>query len=83
MPKYQRKPTTVEVEQYLGKKVKGLCDNPKCFINLESNSPHVHTIHNNQPVHVKIGDYIMPEPNGTNFYPCQAEIFEATYNRVI
>lgn len=79
MPKYKTKPVIIEAEQYNGEPVKGMCDNPRCFINLESSSAHVHTIHNNQPVHVEIGDYIIPEPNGVNFYPCKADIFENKY----
>lgn len=82
MPKFRKKPTTIEAEQYNGEIVNGICVNEKCFINLESNSRHVHTIHGNQPVQVVVGDWIIPEPNGKNFYPCKADIFEATYEKV-
>ena len=29
------------------------------------------------------GDYILPEPDGKNFYPCDRYVFEASYDPVI
>lgn len=83
MAKFRKIVKEIEAEQFLGEKVNGLCENPKCFINIESsNSPHVHTIHNNQPVQVVKGDWIIPEPDGVHFYPCKDEIFQKTYEAV-
>lgn len=82
MPKFQKRPIIIEAEQFNGEIVNGMCVNPKCFINLESKSPHVHTIHRNQPVNVEIGDWIIPEPNGVNFYPCKDSIFRETYDLI-
>lgn len=82
--KFRRKVIEIDAEQYQGEIVKGICTEPTCFINLDSNglSHHVHTIHRNQPVQVEKGDYIIPEPNGVNYYPCKPEIFKATYEAV-
>ena len=76
MPKYQKKPIIIEAEQYTGETAKGMCVKSSCFL---VGIPHVHTAHRNQAVKVEIGDYIITEPNGENFYPCKAEIFEANH----
>lgn len=75
MPKYRKRAIVIEAEQFLGEKVTGMCDAPKCFINLTSNSPHVHTIHNNQPVNVVYGDFIIPEPVRYKFLSVQIGYF--------
>jgi len=83
MKKYRKKPIVVEAEQYVkyGKLVKGMCNSMSCFAE-GNNKPHVHTIHNNQPVNLEVGDFIIPEPDGIHFYPCKPDIFEATYEEV-
>ena len=82
MAKFRKKPGVIEAEQYThaGKWVQGMCSDDNCFV---AHSPHVHTIHQNQPVHVLIGDWIIPELDGIHFYPCKQDIFEATYERVV
>lgn len=80
MPKFKKKPTIVEAEQYLayGKLVKGMCKSGSCYSsgNIE---PHVHTIHEEQLVNLQVGDYVLPEPDGKHFYPVKEEIFLNTY----
>lgn len=78
--KFRKKPVVIEAEQYLvyGKLVKGMCNSRTCFSS-GNNEPHVHTIHNGQIVNLEIGDWIIPEPNGINFYPVKSDIFESTY----
>jgi hypothetical protein len=44
--------------------------------------PHVHTIHADQIVLLKIGDWVIPEPDGKHFYPCKPDIFAETYELV-
>ncbi len=80
MPKYQKKPVIIEAEQFLGERVRGMCNKPFCFL---YDTPHVHTIHQNQAVKVEIGDYIIPEPDGEHFYPCKLDIFEDFYTEII
>jgi len=86
MAKFRKKPVIVEAEQFNGEQVKGMCIDPKCWIheqNVDATfSKHVHTIHQNQPVSVVKGDWILPEPDGIHFYPCKSDIFEATYEPV-
>jgi hypothetical protein len=81
--RYVRNPTTVDAEQYTeyGKLVKGMCNSQSCYA-AGNNKPHVHTIHDNQVVILEIGDYILPEPNGKNYYPVKPDIFESTYTKV-
>ncbi len=78
--KFRKKPLVIEAEQYTGdRELNGLCHNANCFL---CDVPHVHTIHNNQPVKVEVGDWIIPEPDGTHFYPCNPDVFSVTYEVV-
>lgn len=81
--KYRKKPIEIEAEQYTayGKLVKGMCNSVSCFTS-GNNQPHVHTIHNDQIVNLEIGDYVIPEPDGIHYYPCKANIFENTYDKI-
>lgn len=83
MPKFKKRPVIIEAEQYLSKRnwlPKGICDDGNCPSQPE---PHVHTIHDNQVVFVENGDWIIPEPNGVNYYPCKPDIFEKTYEPAV
>ena len=79
--KATKKPIEIEFEQYIehGKLVKGMCNSVVCYSNV-NNAPHVHTIHGNQVVYLEVGDYIIPEPNGVNYYPVKPDIFAETYD---
>ena len=80
MPRYRKKPVVIEAEQYLGNRyVTGMCESSSCTL---WNNPHVHTIHNNQAVILKPGDWVIPEPDGEHFYPCKPDIFAETYELV-
>ncbi len=76
--KFKKKPIIIEAEQYNGDFVRGICSKGWCVTPFD----HVHTIHDNQTVKVEIGDWIIPEPNGENFYPCKDEIFRNTYDKI-
>ena len=83
--KFRKKPVVVDAEQYKGyrKLVTGMCRSTLCSVNRERYEPHVHTIHNNQVVNIEVGDWIIPEPNGINFYPVKPDIFEQTHEPVV
>jgi len=83
MPKFRKKPVVIDAEQYVeyGKLVKGMCNSLTCF-SRKCDSPHVHTIHNNQIVLLEIGDWIIPEPDDEHFYPCKSDIFPTIYEPV-
>lgn len=77
--KWKKKPVIIEAEQYTGTErpmAKGVCT-----CNDENGRPHVHTMHNGQTVILKEGDWIIPEPNGINYYPCDNEVFRNTYDK--
>ncbi len=80
---FRKKPVVIDAEQYVeyGKLVKGMCNSRSCYT-AGNNKPHVHTIHENQMVILKVGDWIIPEPDGEHFYPVKPDIFEATYEPV-
>ena len=82
MAKYRKKPAVIDAEQYTeyGKLVKGMCNSRSCH-NDVSNQPHVHMIHNNQIVLLEVGDFIIPEPDGVHFYPCNPNIFNEFYRK--
>lgn len=83
MAKYRKKPVVIEAEQYVGygKLVEGMCNSRTCY-NKGNSEPHVHTIHDGQMVLLKVGDFVIPEPDGIHFYPCKPDIFEQTYEKV-
>lgn len=81
MPKFRKKPIVIEAEQFFTDgKVLPFADKAACCFDGEN--WYVETIHNDQKVVIENGDWIIPEPNGRNFYPCKADIFEATYELV-
>jgi len=79
MGKFRKKPVVIDAVQYVecGKLVRGMCNSVSC--GHDNSYPHVHTIHDNQIVILEVGDWIIPEPNGINFYPVKPDIFKATY----
>jgi hypothetical protein len=84
MKKFRKKPVIIQAEQYTeyGKLVRGMCNSQSCYSS-GNTKPHVHTIHDNQVVNLEVGDWVIPEPNGINFYPCKPDIFEKTYEEVV
>src|SRR5436190_271740 len=82
-PRYRRKVTIIEAEQFMGgghPNPRGVCMKP--CLDASWIHPHVHTMHNNQSVLLNVGDWVIPEPDGVHFYPCKAEVFQATYERL-
>jgi len=79
--KATKKPIEIEFEQYVehGKLVKGMCNSMSCYTD-GNDKPHVHTIHDNQIVILEVGDYIILEPNGINYYPVKPDVFADTYD---
>lgn len=75
--KFRKNPIVIDAEQYReGQPLpRGVCMSPTC----QGGKPHVHTMHNNQHVLLKDGDWVIPEPDGVHFYPCDAEVFAKTY----
>lgn len=79
MPLYRRKSTTVMAAQFLPNEVlpRGVCT--AACLDGDWKPAHVHTMHGNQSVILKYGDWVMPEPDGVHFYPCDAKVFADTY----
>lgn len=76
MPIYETIPRQVSAEQWNGVDIcRGVCF-------CQTDTAHVHTTHDNQICFIEKGDYIIPEPNGVNYYPCKADIFEARHRSV-
>jgi hypothetical protein len=80
MPRFRRKVTETDAEQYLGQwTVKGMCVRASCFV---AHLPHCHTLHSHQSVKVEPGDWILPEPDGEHYYPVKDEVFRETYEKI-
>lgn len=85
MPRFRRKPTEIEAEQFWwGKKwPKGVCQDNDClaFMN-HSLKAHVHTAHGNQIVYLEDGDWVTAEADGVHFYPIKpsdmTRLYEST-----
>jgi hypothetical protein len=78
--RYKSKPRFTEAEQFFRNNVSLLSDiRGVCQCPAGDMRGHVHTIHNNQVVNLEDGDYVLPEPNGVNFYPVKPDIFEKNW----
>ena len=80
MLKYRRIPHIVEVDQYCGTLVKGMCTSTVCRVS--NPKPHIHVIPDGEIKPVEIGDWIVPEPDGMNYYPVKPEVFAVNYERI-
>ena len=78
MAKYRLKPDEVEVEQYKGEIVKGICV-LNCLLNY---SLHVHPDKRKLPILVYFGDYIIPEEDGNYYFTLEPKMFESMYELV-
>jgi hypothetical protein len=80
MAKFRSKPREIEAWPFDGDRTtRGICNTVGAICPTE---PHVHTMHQHQPVVVEVGDMITPEPDGTHFYPIKPEALEANYEPV-
>ena len=74
MPKFRKRPVSVEAVQFLDntQKVDGVCNSCWELINV----PHIHTLEG--LMKITIGDWIITGVHGER-YPCKPDIFEKTY----
>lgn len=94
MPFYRKKPVVIQAVQFTGDNydeiisfTKGNAVHVKSIGGDENGNGHpqlyekltITTIHQGQKVDLVAGDYVIPEPDGINFYPRKPDIFENTY----
>jgi hypothetical protein len=85
--KFRKKPVVIDAIQYDGSNnpfgaiKKHKCDYRMCPLCGGDNIEHdyIETMHDNQSVVVKAGDWIIPDGKPDTFYPCKPDIFEKTY----
>lgn len=90
MPKFRSKPRTIIANQFHADKahdVEGVCrGGPSCSLARDTDittlKPHVHTMHDGQPVLLKDGDWVVPEPDGVHYYPIDDVVIRANYEPV-
>lgn len=95
MPQFRKKPAVIEAIQFTGSNydeivsfTKGNAVHVKAIGGDEGGNGFkqlyekltITTIHQGQKVDLVAGDYVIPEPDGINFYPCKPDIFEKTYD---
>ena len=89
--RFRKKPIEIEAWQYdatLVEDQRGVC---RCETG-NGNGPHLHTMHLvarsddgreiYQTVFLQPGDWIVPEPDGTHYYPIKPIVFANTYDPV-
>lgn len=81
MPYYRKKPIPVEARQYTGDNFLELHDwsNGNVEHSIDDDSTLVYSLEG--PMWFNEGDYIIKGTRG-EFYPCQKDIFEETYEKV-
>jgi len=93
--KYRKRPVVIEAEQWWpGKEIRGVFmeteEEAKSVIGGKGHGrmeyprerlPYVITIHR-QRAYLSAGDWVLPEPDGKHFYPCNPRVFETTYEPV-
>jgi hypothetical protein len=79
MRKYRKKPVVIEALQYKGDFDEVLAVCPDAFYHAEFDSLTIRTMEGTMKV--SDGDFIIKGVKG-EFYPCDAEIFELSYEEV-
>lgn len=79
MPKFKKKPIEVDAEQYLGKPMNGVSFTPPNMANVIL----AYTVtKSGQYLYLKVGDWVISEPDGNGFAVCKDEVFRDTYDAV-
>ena len=84
MPKYTKKPVTIEAIQWTGKnkeEILKFC--PDCYLSYKTDpipTLGIQTLEGSMTA--TVGDYIIKGIHG-EFYPCKEDIFLETYNKEI
>lgn len=82
MPYYRKKPISVEARQFTGDNFPELQDWSADHVELSDYRDDAICVHTPEsPVWGEMGDYVIKGTRG-EFYPCQKDIFEETYEEV-
>ena len=82
MPYYRKKPIPVEARQYTGDnflELQDWSDDHVALSDYNDDAICVYTLEG--PMWFDVGDYVIKGVRG-EFYPCQKDIFEETYEKV-
>lgn len=77
---YRKKPIVIEAEQFFMNQPLPFRD--RSAVAFDGENFYLETMHKNQKVILEDGDWVIPEPNGVNFYPCKPDVFEQTYELI-
>lgn len=79
MARYRSKPVEIEAVQFTDKGTHPAVES--AFT--PPGRPAAYTVHSRQGwVNVDIGDWIIAESDGSGYYPCKPDVFEAKYEKV-
>ena len=81
MPNYRKKPITIEARQYTGDNFVELQEWSRNAVAMDAYSNNIFVVTLEGPMFFDKGDYIIKGVRG-EFYPCQKDIFEETYDEV-
>lgn len=81
MPYYRKKPIAIEARQYTGDNFLELQDWSEDNVAMDDDSNSVFVATLEGPMWFDEGDYIIKGVRG-EFYPCQKDIFEETYEAI-
>jgi hypothetical protein len=84
MPKYIKKPITIEAIQWTGdnrKEIFDFCPMSYFNTNFETGNLHLKIQTLEGTMEASVGDYIIKGIQG-EFYPCKPDIFKLTYDEV-
>jgi hypothetical protein len=89
MPKFRKKSLIIDAEQWFpGNGCRGVQGDDRtklCGCVLaggDASIPHVHPTRYPDAVYIEPGDWIVAEADGSGYYPCKPDVFEATYDPV-
>ena len=80
--RWRKKPVTVEAVQWTGDNFAAVKDFASGALGAGEVRPGViplWVVKSQALCHVKLGDWIIQEPDGSGFYPCAGDVFAATY----
>lgn len=81
MSKYRKKPIEVEAMQWRGDNEPELArwSHGAFYLNADG-APHLYVAANHASLRLMSGEWVIHDSKG--YYPCQADVFEATYEPV-
>ena len=80
---FRSRPREIVAEQFNGQPIDGVCwGGERCETAEVHRVPHLHTMHGSQVVVLESGDWVVPEPDGTHYYPIKPDVMKKNYEEI-